>query len=379
MSPTKKKLSLKDQLFNRTKVEFLAKQIQKAFPKFKTKDFSEKTLLLFPKLELKERIIHIRKTLKEFLPNDYSQALKILLNSLGPKLDPNLSDDDFGDFIYAPISDFVAAYGCTNDYVEISLNALREITMRFSAEDAIRYFINAFPKQTLAKINLWKKHSNYHVRRLCSEGLRPKLPWSQKINLDFSKAGYVLDTLCHDQTRYVTRSVANHLNDIAKFDATWVIGRLKKWQAQKKQPKDLDFIIRHSLRTLVKLGNPKALELLGFDPKAKVEVKNFQIKKTKINLGDFLEFSFLVQSPKEQKIIVDYRIYFLTKKSKPSPKVFKLKQLSLTKNKPQYISKKHPFLKKMTTRKIIPGMHQLVLQINGKDQGKQDFEVLASR
>ena len=158
-----------------------------------------------------------QECLKKYLPADYAEAVNILLKALPEPLNENRTDDDFGDFIYAPYSDFVAHYGCIEANLAFSLAALKEMTKRFSAEDAIRYFINAFPKETLKTLYAWTSDSNYHVRRLCSEGTRPKLPWSQKINIPPEDALPILHALFADKTRYVTRSVANHLNDIAKI------------------------------------------------------------------------------------------------------------------------------------------------------------------
>jgi hypothetical protein len=177
------KFSLKDHLFNASKLELLAIPIQNVYAEFQTKEFKNEVLNAFPKLELKERIVHIRECLKKYLPKDFKEAVNILLKALPESLNENLTDDDFGDFIYAPYHDFVAHYGCSAEYLYFSLDALKEMTKRFSAEDAIRYFINKFPDETLKTLTEWSKDNNYHVRRLCSEGTRPKLPWSQKINI----------------------------------------------------------------------------------------------------------------------------------------------------------------------------------------------------
>ena len=171
--------SLKDQLFNAEKVGWLAAQFSSATKNFAVDRFQKDILHLFPELELKERIAHITTVLHKHLPDSYPVALQIVLDALPPELDPSLSDDDFGDFIIAPLGHFVATYGRSPEHLEMSLNALCEITKRFSAEDAIRYFINDYPNETLRFLNECARHQNYHVRRLASEGTRPKLPWAQ--------------------------------------------------------------------------------------------------------------------------------------------------------------------------------------------------------
>ena len=254
--------SLKDQLFNAHKLNKIAAEIKAVYPQFESQKFVADCLKLFPTLELKERIVCISQRLHERLPENFESAMSILLHALPAPCDPKLTDNDFGDFIYASYGEFVATFGCTEAYASLSLNALEEITTRFSAEYAIRSFINLFPELTFDKITAWSTHAHYHVRRLASEGTRPKLPWGKKINTPIENALAILDLLHADSTRFVTRSVANHLNDIAKIDPDLVIAILQKWHAQQQQkPQELAFISKHALRTLIKNGNSKALNL----------------------------------------------------------------------------------------------------------------------
>ena len=184
------------------------------YPDFSNQAFQQEVLAKFPELELLERIYWIRDILKKHLPSQYRAAVNILLNSLPPALDPTKSDDDFGDFIYAPYGYFVATYGCTKSELDFSLAALKQLTTRFSVEGPIRFFLNKFPQQTLVELIKWTQDGHYHVRRLASEGTRPALPWAQKINISYTDAIPILDNLYTDSTRFVTRSVANHVNDI---------------------------------------------------------------------------------------------------------------------------------------------------------------------
>ncbi|MBZ0243392.1 MAG: hypothetical protein K8F24_09280, partial [Bacteroidales bacterium] len=176
-----KKVLLKDQLFNQVKVERLACEIEQVYPAFERSAFVHEVMAGFPARELKERISWMTACLRKYLPDGYKKVVSVMLKALPEPCDPGLSDNDFGDFIYTPYTDFVAQYGCTKAHLDFSLHALREMTTRFSAEDAIRYFINTFPEETLKALLIWSKDDHYHVRRLASEGTRPKLPWSQKI------------------------------------------------------------------------------------------------------------------------------------------------------------------------------------------------------
>lgn len=368
------KVLLKDLLFNKAKVEQIAGEIHRVHPSFQKNEFVRDVVAKFPELELKARISWITECLKKYLPNNYEQAVVIFLKALPAPNNPELSDDDFGDFIYAPYAEFVSKNGCTKEHLQFSLDALYEITQRFSAEDAIRYFLNAFPKETLKELLSWANDSHYHVRRLCSEGTRPKLPWSQKINIPVSAPLPILDRLFSDTTRFVTRSVANHINDISKIDPDLTLNTLTKWQKSDKQSREeMDYIVRHALRTLIKQGNPRAMKLLGFYHSPKVSVSKFLVPK-QVKMNTALEFSFSIKSEKDTSVLIDYILYFQNKAGKlNSKKVFKLTKLALTKNKSILILKRHMLREHMTTRTLYPGKHEVEIQINGKILTKKSF------
>jgi 3-methyladenine DNA glycosylase AlkC len=368
------KFLLKDLLFNQAKVEQLAGEIQRVYSSFNTAEFVREVVAKFPELELKARITWIAERLKHFLPEDYEQAVRLMLRALPPPNNPELSDGDFGDFIYAPYGEYVARYGCTEKHLHFSLEALREITQRFSAEDAIRYFINAFPQETLHALRKWSKASHYHVRRLASEGTRPKLPWSQKINIPITAPLPILDNLFFDRTRFVTRSVANHINDISKIDPELALNTLARWKKSPQQkPEEMDYLIRHALRTLVKQGNPKALRMLGFSHAPQVRVSKFRAPKA-VKMNTALEFSFTITSRADANVIIDYILYFQNKAGKlNSKKVFKLAKLALAKNQPALVSKRHMLRERMTTRTLYPGKHEIEIQVNGKKMAKKAF------
>ena len=368
--------SLKDQLFNSDKVNYLATLIVATHPHFAQQMFHQDVVSAFPNLELKERIAHIAACLHKYLPDSYQDALFILLQSLPPELDPNKTDDDFGDFIFAPYSLYVALYGCRADYVDISLKALKEITKRFSAEYAIRYFINTFPDETLEFLSACAVDNNYHVRRWASEGSRPKLPWAQKLTIDYKRPLPILDVLYGDRTRYVTRSVANHLNDISKLDPHLVIATLKSWmKGQNQTEQEMAFIAKHALRTLTKQGNKDALKLIGFGIKPDITVTNFSTSTPQVKVGDAFEFSLDIRSNKSQKLLVDYLMYFASDGKKQAQKVFKIKQLELKKGEVITLKKRHP-MRLMTTRRLILGEHKIILQVNGQSFGSLTFDLI---
>ncbi len=371
-----KKFSLKDELFNETKVSQIALEIKRAHGSFDTDKFCYDTVSKFANLELKERITHIANMLSLHLPSEYTKAIAIILDALPPELDNNLSDDDFGEFIYASYGEFVALYGCSKEYLQLSLSALKEITRRFSMEYATRVFINEFPDETMQMLLECSLSQSYHQRRLSSESTRPKLPWGCKINLEQTKSIAILDNLYCDKTRFVTRSVANHLNDISKIDSNLVLKTLQRWQGSALcSQTEMEFITNHSLRTLIKQGDKETLEFLGYSCDPSIELADLALHKTEIKVPDVVEFSFTIRAKKRQKLIIDYILHYQTKRGKLTPKVHKLKKLELKSGEKINITKKHPLKANMSTRKLYCGEHKIELQINSKTYGLQSFNI----
>ncbi len=368
--------SLKDQLFNREKVEYLAGLFQSADRSFKAQDFVGQTMKELTFLELKQRIVHIATHLERFLSIDFAVAADQILAALPPPLDPNNTDDDFGDFIFAPLGEFVVRNGLSVQHRKLSLKLLHAITQRFSMEYAIRFFINSWPKESLAELKKWSNDKNYHVRRLVSEGTRPMLPWSGRLKIDASYALPLLDVLHADPTRYVTRSVANHLNDISKSNPTVVLETLKRWKTQRKQSAtELNWMTRHSLRTLVKQGNADALHLLGFHSNSQIIVSDFELAPSKVKIGEAIDFAFTLHVEKTEALLIDYVIEFVKSNGNLANKIHKIKQIEVVAGESVRVSKRHPFRANATTFKLYPGTHFLRLQINGQSHGRWPFEL----
>jgi 3-methyladenine DNA glycosylase AlkC len=371
------KALLKDQLFNRDKVARLGGELASVYPQFRADEFIGEVTARLTALELKERIAWIATCLARHLPSDYRQAVGVILRSLPAPNDPALPDGDFGDFIYAPYAAYVAQLGCTAQDLAFSLAALRELTMRFSAEDAIRTFVNAFPDETLSTLLGWAGDEHYHVRRLCSEGTRPRLPWSRKLVVPAATAIPILDKLFCDPTRFVTRSVANHINDISKTDPDLAINTLARWrQSGRQNPSEMAFIVRHATRHLVKGGHPRAMELLGVTSQPRLDVFNIKMPD-QVTVDTALEFSFDIRAHDHIDVIVDYAIRFQGKAGKlTGRKVFKLKRMSLSKGEQVMLTKRHLLRSGMTTRHIYPGRHELEIQINGNSYAKRPFWII---
>ncbi|MCK8061143.1 MULTISPECIES: DNA alkylation repair protein [unclassified Fusibacter] len=351
--------SLKDQLFNQETVSMLANAIASVDVNFDSQSLINEALSAFPQLELKERMALISDLIDKHINKDYATTLQILEKSL------DFVPDETEVFVFGAYQDYIMKRGCTSEHLDLSLDYMGKFTVYFSAEFALRAFINAFPEETLKAVMQWAKSENYHRRRLASEGLRPKLPWAIGINFDYQRAIEVLDLLFSDSERYVTRSVANHMNDIAKIDANLVISTLRRWQeTHQQEPAEMTYITNHALRTLIKRGNSKALELLGYPTNPDIVIGEMKIKKDELKLNDFLEFEFTIKANESLSLMIDYTVDYPMANGKRSEKVFKIKKASLKKDESIRVTKKHQF-KLMTTKKLYSGQYQISLKVNG--------------
>lgn len=371
---SQEKIILKDILFNQKSVTWMANNIARVYSDFQRNNFIHDVIQEFWDMELKQRIYHIRDMLIKYLPDDFKTAVTILIKSLPPELDPKNEDNDFGDFILSPYGEYIVVRWCNKEYLEFSLCTLEIFTKRFSMEFAIRPFLKQFPTETLTFLHKWTINTNYHVRRLASEWSRPNLPWWWKIDIGIENNIKILEKLYTDHTRYVLRSVANHLNDISKINSNIVIDTLISWKNQKNQTREnINFLITHSLRWELKLGNKKALLLLGYK-NTNIKLTNFYIKTPLVEIWKNLEFNLQFISNIKQKLLINYNLYFVMSNWKLSHKVFHITKKNAVSWEVFNIHKKHP-LKKMTTKKLYPGRHFIEIVINGEKIWKQDFEL----
>ena len=372
----KPSFSLADQMFNDKSVGLLADALAKSWPKLDEEVFAEACLSAFPSLELKERIRHMVDQLDARLPDRFEEAVSILESALPTPLDPNLTDDDFGHFIWCVPAEWVARNGCTDDRVDRSLAFLKQATMRFTVESAIRPFLAKYPDHTMRFIRECAQDPNYHVRRLASEGIRPYLPWAQRVILPASEVVEVLTTLHADPTRYVTRSVANTMNDLSRNDPELVIDTLKRWQQLDAQiQEELNWMTRHALRTLVKADNKQALELLGYPSSPAFSLSDVSIDESVV-IGDALHWRGTVHSKTQQNLKIALRVHFLKASGEHTTKVFAVKDVAADKE--SFVIEKKISFKPITTRTLYFGTHHIELVVNGKARGKRSFELTDS-
>lgn len=374
---TSDRFSLKDHLFNADTVGYLGEILGEAGQGLDRQAFIADVMNGLPDLELTQRIEHMATVMTAHLPSKYESAARWILRALPPPLDPSLTDDDFGDFILAPFGEFVARHGATKERVELSLTVLGEITKRFSMERATRTFLNAFPAETMHRLDQWSRDENYHVRRLVSESTRPLLPWAPRVALGVEQPMPLLDQLHADPTRYVTRSVANHLNDISKRDPDLVLGALRRWRELERQAADeLAWMDTHALRTLIKNGHPETMEFLGYSIAPAVTVSPVVFVAPRVAIGGSLEFSFSITAERTEPVLVDYVVQFPTRTGNIRTKVFKLKTMQLEAGTTTDLRKRHPLRKNASTFTLWPGVHVLSIQVNGVAMRTAEFELI---
>ena len=222
MATAKERFSLKDHLFNPQTIGRLAQEFGAGIPSFDGTRFESEALAGFADRELLQRLEWMADCMERQLASDFPTMVDQLEAAMPKMLNPTLSDDDFGHFTHAVPGILAVRHGL-EDHRERSLDLLYEATKRFSMEFYIRPFLNRWPDETLARLSLWAQDENYHVRRLVSEGTRPRLPWAKSVTLTQEQTIPFLDALHADIARFVTRSVANHMNDISKINADTVV------------------------------------------------------------------------------------------------------------------------------------------------------------
>ncbi|MFZ5963806.1 hypothetical protein ACOXXX_12700 [Thalassococcus sp. BH17M4-6] len=366
--------SLSDQLFNADSLGDLARDYAR-LPGFDADRFQAEALGGLAGRGLLERLDWIATCVEAQLPREFPAMADALEAAMPPELDPDLRDDDFGRFIHAVPGILAVRHGL-EAHRERALDLLHAATKRFSMEFYIRPFLNRWPEETLARLDAWAGDDNYHVRRLVSEGTRPRLPWATGITLDPLVPLRFLDRLHADPTRYVTRSVANHMNDISKIAPDVVVDRLRGWAATGRQERrEMDWITRHALRTAVKRGEAGALELLGYRRDATLAV-SLRLESGEVPIGGALVFEVVLEAAEASRALVDYRLRLARPKGKEAEKVFKLKAVALGAGERVVLRKRHVLKADATTFTYHPGAHAVIAQVNGVDRAEAAFEVV---
>jgi len=353
-------------------VRDLAGRLSRVSDAFDAVGFERTALAGLEELELKARVRSLADALQAHFARPFPAACDAIIASLDA---PLAGDGELASgFGVWPLCDFVERYGL--DHFEASMSAMYELTQRFSAEFAIRPFIVRYGRKTMSRIMEWTDDPNEHVRRLCSEGTRPRLPWGMRLDdfvRDPSPLRPILEKLKDDESEYVRRSVANNLNDIAKDHPELVVSIAEAWWSD--GPPSRRKLVKHALRTLIKQGVPGALAVLGFGPVQLSPVK-LALSSPSVPVGTGIEFSVEIASASDrpQELLFDYTVFHQRKNGSLSPKVFKWTKRKLGAGATLNLTRKHS-MKPVTTRKYYPGAHRLEITVNGASVASANFEL----
>jgi len=352
--------------YNETYIAKLVDALSRHQRGFKRKAFTAAVFdAYWESRELKARMAHIRACMHQFIDLPFEDALHVLLPAA----------KDFGGYEAMFFPEYIEVYG--QDHWSLSMDALALLTQYSSSEFAVRPFIQQDTERMMKQMHRWSEHENHHVRRLASEGCRPRLPWASALpafKQDPAAIVPILTQLRTDDSLYVRRSVANNLNDIAKDNPQVVL----EWAQQHHGQSPLtDWIIKHACRTLLKRADLKALALFGYGDVSHIAISDFQIENKTVSIGGDLKFAFQLSSQQTElgRLRIEYAIDYMKANGRLARKIFKVSEADYEQH--QLGFQRQQSLRPMSTRKHYPGLHRLALLVNGVELVQQDFELLA--
>lgn len=348
--------------FDEARHRSIAQELASLAPKFHEDVFLKAALEGLAERSLMQRVHQCAVAVNAALPGSYQQKVGVLR-----KLAPRLGHA----FVTIFLCDFVATFGRAD--FDFSLEALRFFTVFGSAEFAVRPFIEDDQERALTAMRQWAQDKDENVRRLASEGSRPRLPWGLRLKAlvrDPAPALSILEALKDDESLYVRRSVANHLNDITKDHPDFVLQFLEGWDLENDR---LRWIAKHACRTLIKRGNPRALKLFGFGRKAEITAGLHTSPKV-LTLGTRLALNAAITSTSThaQRLVIDYVIHYVKAGGGAFEKVFKWTEVDLAAQATLTLAKSQ-VIRDFTTRRHYPGTHRIDLQVNGQRVAEAEF------
>lgn len=349
--------------------EQFAAVLNEVLEDFSVQSFHELIFIdVFPDYELKQRMAHTAEVLHHFMPKNFVEAV-VELKKIIDQLRALGIEEKSIEYMFLP--EYISLYGA--DDFQSSVDAFEYVTQYTSCEFAVRPFLIRYETAMLEQMTQWSTHENHWVRRLSTEGSRPRLPWAMALpsfKKDPTHLLPLLENLKDDESETVRRSVANNLNDIAKDNPDIVIGVAQRWLGRSK---NTDALVKHACRTLLKAGHPHVLPLFGLSPD-NIELLSFDIVTSEVSIGDSLEFqfSFINRDKEARKVRIEYGLYYLKKNGELSRKVFKVSEREVAENEESRISRKQSF-KRITTRVFYAGEHELSIILNGKESKGLSF------
>jgi 3-methyladenine DNA glycosylase AlkC len=366
-------------VFHRRGIALVAAILARHVENFRESDFVQQASHNLESLELKARSQQIYHALCDHLPQDFLQACAVIKNSLHPCCEgaPVRAETDeqgIQGWMILPFAEYAGLRG--SEHLLEALKLLRELTMRFSSEFGIRHLFKRAPLEVLAIIVTWTEDPNEHVRRLASEGSRPRLPWGLQLQAfvkDPTLTLPILEKLRDDPSEYVRRSVANHLNDFAKDHPAFVLNIAHEWNAGANSERKK--LLRHALRNLLKEGHAEALSLYEMSEPSLGAVRMELAARSIAFPGDLVFcVSFTSTAQVEQKLRLDLVVHYQKANGSMSPKVFLWKQIHLAAGE-THVAEKVIRFRPITTRVYHAGRHRVECKVNGKIIEGKDFEL----
>ncbi|HJX38453.1 MAG TPA: DNA alkylation repair protein [Anaerolineae bacterium] len=355
---------LKDLFFTASFIAELAEALHRVCPDF---DGDRLSNLVFDasweSRELKERMRHVTECLHETLDREYPEALEILI-----EIAPSFSGFDTMVF-----PDYVQCYGL--EHWDLSLPALAFFTPLCSSEYAIRPFLDRDPQRAMEALYTWAEDENPHLRRLASEGCRPRLPWGMALpqfKKDPSPILPVLEKLKDDPSEYVRKSVANNLNEISKDHPQLVLDICERWYGHSA---NTDWIVKHACRGLLKAGNRRAMHLFGLAETENLSVLNLTLDRHTLSIGEELPFTFELRVDTAGPCLarLEYSVQYARPEGKVSRKMFQIKEQTFEPG-THSVSRKLSLVDQ-STRQHHPGQHQVSIIVNGVEMASSGFEL----
>jgi len=350
--------------FDAALVGRIADSLRRAYPALDRKAFIRAVGPL-DDLELLDRARAIAGAFTKTLPTDFELAAELVTRSLAP-LSPTSEGAGMGPFFYLPHVLWVADAGLA--HFEAAMALQHALTQRFTAEFSIRAYLERHPEATLARLRAWTTDPSHHVRRLVSEGTRPRLPWAPRLRAfqaDPTPILPLLDALVDDPSLYVRRSVANSVNDITKDHPEVAVALATRWMEAPTEERA--WVVKHALRSLVKQGHGGALRALGVDAQRRPAVRvEAALSAARVSIGESLRVVVTVTNTGKKPLaaIVDLGVHFVKASGEARPKVFKLRRVDLAPGASVELPKTLSFAEH-TTRTPHPGKHGLDARVNG--------------
>ncbi len=349
---------LKD-MYDKAFLHGFGERLHSVYKPFPVKEFiSEVMDDTWTDLELKARMRQISQAMGKYLPADYEEAIQILFA---------IEESCYG-FPYLIMPDFVEVYGQAEEHWDLSMEALERFTQKSSAEFAIRPFLIRDTERGMKQMAVWAKHGREHVRRLSSEGCRPRLPWGISLSVfktDPAPVLTVLELLKKDESLYVRKSVANNLNDIAKDNPDIVLDTAYRWKGVHPYT---DWILRQGLRTLIRKADSRALDLFGYPENTAELTKSaaIRVEPAVLKIGETCEIRYQIEFNGKEPVHlrIEYGIDFVKAGGSTSRKLFLITDKTVTGGNGIAGIRPHSFAD-LTTRRHYPGNHRIVLLING--------------